>query len=303
MQDEADQEYVSHLGSTQRGVRLEADPRTYKIGKPISDDRYDSHKADAAFLDEVFTRSAFADLQGRCMDFMRAASAAVEAFQSGQSTSELTPPIRSRFDDLLSAFRRFVDRTPHALSQRYGSKSREITTFKQATSHEFDNEFAYRFIYHLRNYSDHKGSPISRIKQASRVTSDGTVEHDFDVLFDSATLLPNHDWHKRVREDLRRINGEFSAVITVDSLLYSCGRIHCKSLLAQEVSIVAAIENIRILANETPSDSDFGPVFIRIKPQELISRPISPFTVMVIRTDLADVAEAALKQARSVVGS
>ena len=91
-------------------------------------------------------------------------------------------------------------------------------------------------------------------------------------------------------------------MVTVDALLYSCGRIHCKTLLAQEIKIVAAIENIRTLANETSSESDFGPVFIRAKPLELISRQIGPLNVTVIRTDLADVAEAALQQAHLVVG-
>jgi hypothetical protein len=204
---------------------------------------------------------------------------------------------------LLSAFRRFVDRTSHALSQRYGPDSREAVTFKEAGSHEFDNEFAYRFVYHLRNYSDHRGSPISRIKQASRLTSNGQLERDFDVIFDSRLLLRNHRWHKDVREDLDRIDGEFSAVVIVDALLHSCGRIHCKTVLAQEVNIVAAIENIRILASETTPDIIFGPVFIQVRPREIVSRQMSsPINVTAIRTDLADVAEAALREAHLVIG-
>jgi hypothetical protein len=237
------------------------------------------------------------------MDFMRAASAAMEAFQRKQSTSQLTQPIRSRFDDLLSAFRRFTDRTSHALSQRYGSDSNELATFKNARSHEFDNNFAYRFSYHLRNYSDHKGAPVTRIKLGSRLGPDGMVEHQFDVVFDSRTLLADYEWHHIVREDLQRIGGEFSAVTTVDDLLHSCGRIHCETLLAQKANLVAAIEKIRTLTSEATSESALAPVLIRAKPQDLISGTPGPFNVSAIRTELIDVTEAALRQARVVVGS
>ena len=141
------------------------------------------------------------------MDFMRAASAALEAYKSGQSTTSLTPVIRDSFDDVLSAFRRFTDRTAHLLSQRYGPDSEEVRVLREAMSQEFDNEFAYRFMYHLRNYSEHRGAPITRIRQASTLGPDGRVEHEFDVLFDSRKLLSYHDWHRQVRADLAGING------------------------------------------------------------------------------------------------
>lgn len=294
---------IWHLSSTQRAIPA-TEVRAYTIGKSISDSRFGSYRSNAAFLVEILETSAFAGLQDRCMGFIRAATVAAQAFQSGQSTRDLTPPIRSKFDDLLSAFRRFVDRTPHSLSQRYGDQSRELAKFREAASYEFNNEFAYRFIYHLRNYSDHRGSPISRIDQSSRLDSNQKVEHSFDVLFNSRTLLRNHDWHRAVREDLVQIDNEFSAIVVADALLQSCGRIQCKILIAQEADISSAIEDIRSLANEAPSGENLGAVLIHIKIQEIVARqPVSPFNVTVIRTDLADVAEAALRQARALVGS
>jgi hypothetical protein len=237
------------------------------------------------------------------MDFMRAAASADEAFREGRSTRDLKPPIRSKFDDLLSAFRRFVDRTPHALSERYGARSEELASFRVATSHEFDNEFAYRFTCSLRNYSDHAGNPISRINQTSTLNADGTVQHTFDVLFNSQTLLANNKrWHSYVRRDLTGTDSEFSAIAIVDALLHSCGRIHCKILLAQKPDITSAIERIRTLAAEAPRAVDLGPVLMRVKIQEFIARqPVSPFNVAVVRTDLADIAETALREAHEVV--
>ena len=251
---------VWHLGSTQRG-QLGKEPRTFNIGTPVTVDAHESLRADIDFLNEILTRSAFAGLQDRCMDFMRAASNAAQAFEEKQSTLQLTPPIRSSFDNLLSAFVRFVNRTSHSLSQRHGKDSSEAVIFKDATHYEFDHEFAYRFIYHLRNYSDHRGSPISRIKQASKIVLGGKVENEFDVVFDSKILLQGDDWKKVVRDDLQQIDGEFSAIVVVDNLLKSCGRIHCKTLLAQESEIVASISRMRIpirAPRPAPTISDAG---------------------------------------------
>jgi hypothetical protein len=240
-----DGQYVWHLGSTQR--RPPVNPRIFNLGAAINDAEYYLYRANVELLEQVLTKSPFAAFQERCMDFMRAASAALEAYKSGQSTTSLTPVIRDRFDDVLSAFRRFTDRTAHLLSQRYGPDSEEVRVLQRATSQEFDDEFAYRFMYHLRNYSEHRGAPITRIRQASTLGPDGRVEHEFDVLFDSRKLLSYHDWHRQVRADLAGINGEFSVVVTVDALLRACGRVHCKALLAQEAAIMAAAAGIQAL--------------------------------------------------------
>lgn len=293
-------QHVWHLASTQR--RPSQVPRTFNVGAPIPDAEYGSYRSNIELLEQALAKSPFASFQKRCIEFMRAASDALEAFKAGQSTTPLTPIIRSRLDDVLSAFRRFTDRTAHLLSQRYGPTSEEVLALTQAMSFEFDNEFAYRFMYHLRNYSEHRGMPIARITQASMLTPDGQVEHNLDVLFDSRKLLPDHDWHRRVRADLVGINGEFSAVVTVDALLHACGRVHCKALLAQEADITAAVAGIQAFARRIATDDVFGPVLLQARPSELTARQVaSPLNVTPIRTDMAEVAEVALRHAHELI--
>lgn len=298
----ADGTCVWHLGSTQR--RPPANSRTINVGAEVADAEYDSYRSAVELLDQALAKSPFAALQERCMDFIRAASDALEAFKAGLSTTPLTPVIRSKFDDVLSAFRRFADRTAHLLSQRYGPDSEEAQVLKLAMSYEFDHEFAYRFMYHLRNYSEHRGVPIARIKQASTLKPDGRVEYDLDVLFDSRKLLPDHDWHRQVRADLAGINGEFSALVTVDALLQACGRVHCKALLSREAVITAAAAWIHALAGRIATDDVFGPVLLQVRPSELMGGQVtSPLNITPIRTDLADVAEVALRQAHELIGT
>ncbi len=294
--------YVWHLGSTQR--RPPANPRIYNVGAEIADAEYDSYRSAVELLEQALTKSPFAAFQMRCTDFMRASWNALEAFKAGQSTTTLTPVIRSSFEDVLSAFRRFVDRTAHLLSQRYGPDSKEVRALKRAMSLEFDEEFAYRFMYHLRNYSEHRGTPIARIKQTSTLMPGGRLEHELDVLFDSRKLLSDHEWHRQVRADLAGINGEFSAVVTVDALLHACGRVHCKALLAQEDRIRVAAAGIQTLSGRIATDEVFGPVLLQARPSELIARQISsPLNITAIQTDLAEVAGVALREAHELIGT
>jgi len=273
------------------------------VGAPITDTEHASYCLEVTFLEQTLAKSPFAAFQEQCMEFMHATSDALKAFKASQSTTPLGPVIRRSFEDVLSSFRRFTDRTAHLLTQRYGADSEAVRVLKQAMSHEFDNEFAYRFMCNLRNYSEHRDAPIARVKQTSLLTPDGAVEHDLDVLLDSRKLLPDHKWQPRVREDLAGINGEFSAVVTVDALLHACGRVHCKALLAQEAEIMAAANGIKALAGRIATDDVLGPVLLQAKPSELAARRVtSPINVTPIRTDLAEVAEKALQEAHELIG-
>jgi hypothetical protein len=141
-------QYVWHLASTQRSSS--AASRTFNVGGPIADADYRSYRSDLELLEQALGKAPFAAFQERCVEFMHVTSDALEAFKAGRSTTPLTPMIRSKFEDVLSAFRRFTDRTTHLLSQRYGPDSEEIHMLKQAMSYEFDNEFAYRFMVSIR---------------------------------------------------------------------------------------------------------------------------------------------------------
>jgi len=121
------------------------------------------------------------------------------------------------------------------------------------------------------------------------------VAQQFQVVVDSRALLSNYDWHSLVRRDLEHIDGEFSIEAVIDGVQLSCRRAYCKILLAQEPLIVAAIENIREFARRAAPADDFVAVFIKAPPSDISSVTFSP-----ISTDLADVAETALQQARVI---
>ncbi|MBV8890890.1 MAG: hypothetical protein JO266_02770 [Acidobacteria bacterium] len=294
-------DHAWHLASEPKSDQ-ETGRVTLNIAEPITDEHYARVGAVTAFLAEALSSSAYAHLQQRHNDLKEVLAAVAHAFENRLQNPETIQPLSGKLDDLLSTLRGFDDRTSHALSQRYNKNSGQYTAFKQALSYEFDHNFAYRFSWHLRNYSQHRGNPISRIHAGSRLGNDGSIERYCTPVFDSTELLANYpEWHARVRDDLRTINGEFPVEVVVDSLMNSCTRAYSKLLLAQRTQIVEAIEDIRAVASEAAAD-DEHPLLAYVKLATITgetrggSLSLSP-----IRVDLADAAESALRQAVVIV--
>jgi hypothetical protein len=57
----------------------------------------------------------------------------------------------------LLGFRAFLDHVQAHLSELFGKSSEEIHKFKEVTNRAFDSHFGYRFLYRLRNYTQHCG--------------------------------------------------------------------------------------------------------------------------------------------------
>ena len=78
-----------------------------------------------------------------------------------------------RFLNFIAMARLFLDHTETYISRRYGDKSHQYKRFKENTSSEFDNSFAYRFLYRLRNYALHCGMPIGRVSGSTKLDKSG----------------------------------------------------------------------------------------------------------------------------------
>ena len=59
----------------------------------------------------------------------------------------------------LGSVRTFLDHAGTSISRRYGKGSEQFLYFKELTAYQFDNVFSYRFLYKLRNYTQHCGMP------------------------------------------------------------------------------------------------------------------------------------------------
>jgi hypothetical protein len=67
--------------------------------------------------------------------------------------------------EIFTNFRAFLDYWETNIKHDFGKDSMQIKAFKNATHLEYDNIFAYRFIYELRNYIQHCGMPEITVKK------------------------------------------------------------------------------------------------------------------------------------------
>lgn len=107
--------------------------------------------------------------------------------------------------NVLSSLRLFLDQTETRLSRSYGKESMQYRALKSATAYEYDNNFAYRFAYHLRNYTLHCGMPINHITVSSEAIDSQRTEavvNRYQIGFSPQTLLKEFEDWKRAKPDL-----------------------------------------------------------------------------------------------------
>jgi hypothetical protein len=111
----------------------------------------------------------------------------------------------------LSSIRTFIDHSETFLHRKFGEKSVEFLEFKGMLSAFYDNSFAYRFFYKLRNYSQHCGLPIDGVRfspEYDRISN--FVTGSIVINFQRDKLLSNFSkWGEKVKNDLQIMNEEF----------------------------------------------------------------------------------------------
>jgi hypothetical protein len=171
-------------------------------------------------------------------------------------------PLQSATDNWLGRFRAFDDHTSHLVSSAHGKDSPSYRDWKGSLSAEFDGNFAYRFCWKLRNYSQHVHEPIQHMSFTNTEVSRGQVETALRIEFDPAHLLDSHDDWGKARSDLQRLRGaRIDAISTVASAQESCNRAAFRLVLSEATRIEAACRVMEALAEETDQDGAV-PTFI-----------------------------------------
>ena len=76
----------------------------------------------------------------------------------------------------LSSMRMYIDLTEKELSNRDASdEGSRLLSWREAASAEYDDYFAYRFLYRFRNYIQHVGLPLSMSELSGYRDEDGNV--------------------------------------------------------------------------------------------------------------------------------
>ncbi|RZI54630.1 MAG: hypothetical protein EOP12_01885 [Pseudomonas sp.] len=119
--------------------------------------------------------------------------------------------INRHFLNFLATARQFLDHTETRLKRQYSETPEVFQLFRKRTSRAFDNVFAYRFMYKLRNYSQHCGSPIGHVTHGGYSDENGDPVFTLHVNFDADALLRSGgDVWGVVKADLIKRGPKFS---------------------------------------------------------------------------------------------
>ena len=123
-----------------------------------------------------------------------------EAMRNGLVTSVV---------NFLTSMRMFLDHTEAELKRRDEQDgSDRFSSWKAACSAEYDDYFAYRFLYRFRNYIQHVGLPLSTMSIHSELDEHDEVIGAVFVGESPQRLVEDYDGWSTVASELKMLNDD-----------------------------------------------------------------------------------------------
>jgi hypothetical protein len=137
--------------------------------------------------------------------------------------------LNRRILNYLSGVKTFLDHTAKRISSTCGKD--QLEHFNEICSYQYDESFAYRFLYRLRNYTQHCGMPIGRLITESRSDQNEKISSNFTFAFDRDSLLSEFDgWGASVKSELQKQEAYFDVPSLLDEFMYRIGIVHIETM-------------------------------------------------------------------------
>lgn len=160
--------------------------------------------------------------------------------------------------NFIAISRLYLDHIETYLNRKYGKKSEQFLIFKKNTSLEFDNSFAYRLFYKLRNYVLHCGLPTGRVSGSIRVENSNNpdkIVSELILQFSRDQLLNEFSRWGSVKVDIESMPEYFDIIPLCSEYILCLERIHRDFLASERCLINDSISIIWRLYDETGKDS------------------------------------------------
>ncbi len=223
----------------------------FSLGEAISDELF---KKIEESVDEIVTYLETLDLYGlvklnerNLLDFFPTALEEVKTKSikwngvTDDDLRRLKLEVNGRLLNYLNSIRTYLDHSETSFKREFGGESGDFKEFKTITSHLFDNNFAYRFFYKLRNYAQHCGLPVHSIGYSVN-NNNGIIRVNINPRLVRVKLLEKFDWGAKVRKDLTEMNTDIELIPLLLDLVKQI------SLLDEKIKRIN-LENILLTAN------------------------------------------------------
>jgi hypothetical protein len=183
----------------------------------------------------------------------------VNAATYGHDTSIL---LQHRVMAFLSANRSFLDHAQTDLTRRHGADSPQMRAFRENAGRLYDNKFSYRFLYQLRNASQHVVLPISGHKFDTRtLEADGQREAKIALVMDRTKLLQSwQDWKPSLKSELEQGPSSFDLLPLLNEQTTWLHHLTCVCFVFNAKEIVSCNNYLENLCRRLNPPPDAVPV-------------------------------------------
>jgi hypothetical protein len=151
------------------------------------------------------------------------------------SMSKERNTVSRRIVNLLSACRMYLDQSVHHLNNIYGENSDKSKLLRKEITSQYDDNFGYRAMEALRNYTQHRGFPIHSMKFSGQWLDIDNKEksrllHTVIPTIKVSELAEDGKFKKSVLNEMRSIDSEDRIDIRplVRDYIEGIGKIHEK---------------------------------------------------------------------------
>ena len=175
----------------------------------------------------------------------------------------------------LTSMRMFLDHSQAELTRRDAEDGgKRLDTWKQACSHEYDDYFAYRFLYKFRNYIQHIGLPISNLVVSTRMDANGDVTGRIFLGEAPDHLVRSYDGWSTVGDELKILSTEIDLSDQIHISMECLNRI-AEALLQEDIpELIASVNTFERIVGEL--DSYTGrPLLVKSSEERPVDQSIS----------------------------
>lgn len=167
--------------------------------------------------------------------------------------------INESFNDVLSRFRRFTDRTPHELSKRHDDASSLRSEFERLTREAYDTSMGYRLMWALRNESQHHQSVLAIRIGVGLGPTEGIIPRlDVNISQDVIEAARSGGkWKAAARDQLLSLPTPIDAIAIFADFSHAIEMLTGKLIRLERLDIVSAAATLQAASGLTRGEEPF----------------------------------------------
>ncbi len=275
------------MSSTAREHYLTAAPAKEKIKLEISCDDFENLSNAAKRVPLMLAIADKMQLVGRNYEEFEQTLLSVALRQTIRPSTEWgdywddAQLVNRRLLNLFAAMRMYTDQTNKGLIKLYGRKSKELVVLQDALA-TAKSVLGYRFLWNLRNYSQHHALPVSSVaikyspRNETRAprTNSQVLEHAFVVKLDIRDLAEDRQFDKATLEEVSAAGDLVDVRPLVREGVAALGDVHGQiwgSLVSDFQTLRDRLINAKTLFEQAGGDTRIGFSAIRTSDRQ---RPV-----------------------------